>query len=731
MKALKEKRIRLRSLWRRGLVILSLFALVFASCNSSGGDEKETDPETTLEDRNAINVIVKGNLAKQYEGVEIDLSGITVEVTYLNNGATDTVTLDTPDKIKAYFKVTPKYAQGIIMEDYTDQKVIWMPVTEYVLSWKPSTGADVKVWEGVAVVPIQRQYSVGTGNSTFAMAPISGLFSTGSNSLSNGFTNQNWVTVYELPKLSDRYVTNGTINFTSDLTFLNEGVYVDDPALETIQKSTNFKLQATYVDLVDKDIELDNTFARFVTFYNPKDHNATAPGELLVTINTNATDSKSIANAKKALGTASFAFGQHFDSDTIGVASINSKTEGMLTAMRYIPKVYHVQEVKVVGTTVEDLALDNDLWMGYWESEGDYASDRGSVSTALWTEKLIAAGAKLQITYSNEVEKEPVLLSELLKRNTVVWYNPLLFNSGSNKTNETEYAPWEVFGVQGVTEVAAQAKRDTKIKNTNWDKLYGQYAADPERYPAIRLEYRGVQSNELPVDIVNSLTEFTVVGYKDGSELAEAPHMVDMIWGRRPIDNDVGKLKPPKWDQIKFGREVETSVKLTSVRGKELVWKDLGPVWAYDDTSSKAGGLTVALSNYSGTDYYDTYNNATKDLSAAAKTEYFFNLGLKGFTTNFGLSGAFTDSDANPIFNPAEPSINWKWTNALWGISGIQKNGPATEEGAVKSITFYYAPPANINSTVSGKVTNKLMKANIEASFKNIGTWEYYTGQGR
>ena len=38
MKALKEKRISLRSLWRRSLVILSLLALVFVACGDGDGD---------------------------------------------------------------------------------------------------------------------------------------------------------------------------------------------------------------------------------------------------------------------------------------------------------------------------------------------------------------------------------------------------------------------------------------------------------------------------------------------------------------------------------------------------------------------------------------------------------------------------------------------------------------------------------------------------------------------
>jgi len=83
MKALKEKRISLRSLWRGGLVILSLFALVFASCSdsSSGGGDSGGK---------RVNKMVTTVPATQYLGRPVDLTGAVAKVTYAD-GTTDTI----------------------------------------------------------------------------------------------------------------------------------------------------------------------------------------------------------------------------------------------------------------------------------------------------------------------------------------------------------------------------------------------------------------------------------------------------------------------------------------------------------------------------------------------------------------------------------------------------------------------------------------------------------------
>ena len=100
MKALKEKRISLRSLWRRGLVILSLFALVFASCGESSGVDESGGPTIA-------RIKVRDNPKNdQYFGMPVDLTGTTLEVWY-TDGKKEIVT-DT-SKFTAY----PRIVTGV------------------------------------------------------------------------------------------------------------------------------------------------------------------------------------------------------------------------------------------------------------------------------------------------------------------------------------------------------------------------------------------------------------------------------------------------------------------------------------------------------------------------------------------------------------------------------------------------------------------------------------------
>jgi hypothetical protein len=100
MKALKEKRISLRSLWRRGLVILSLFALVFASCSDSGSSDDGGG-------KIVQKVEFLGTIGPQYWGAPIILDGITAAVTY-----TDGTSYTETDTSK--FTVKPPVATGYI-----------------------------------------------------------------------------------------------------------------------------------------------------------------------------------------------------------------------------------------------------------------------------------------------------------------------------------------------------------------------------------------------------------------------------------------------------------------------------------------------------------------------------------------------------------------------------------------------------------------------------------------
>ena len=85
MKALKEKRVSLRSFLRRGLVILSLLALVFASCSESGGDEGGTNgPQPTAPTAPPAPVVTRLTVItppqfESYQGLRANLKGMVVE----------------------------------------------------------------------------------------------------------------------------------------------------------------------------------------------------------------------------------------------------------------------------------------------------------------------------------------------------------------------------------------------------------------------------------------------------------------------------------------------------------------------------------------------------------------------------------------------------------------------------------------------------------------------------
>jgi len=117
MKAfLKEKRIGLRSLWRRGLVILSLFALVFSSCDdtSGGGSDNSSNEKTVL----AFKVKTQPT-AQNYEGMQVNVSGIEIEARYAGASWDKWV----PVTDLSSYRVWPKYVQRKSGDDGTVRNV--------------------------------------------------------------------------------------------------------------------------------------------------------------------------------------------------------------------------------------------------------------------------------------------------------------------------------------------------------------------------------------------------------------------------------------------------------------------------------------------------------------------------------------------------------------------------------------------------------------------------------
>ena len=121
MKALKEKRISLRSLWRMGLVILSVFALAFVSCNNSA-TEDPSNTEAPTSGVVPLSMFVSkyptSSTGKVYEGLPVDLSGIELTVTWSNGNQTKVYN---PKDLKVYPTIYDWRLTGGSYEYYSDR----------------------------------------------------------------------------------------------------------------------------------------------------------------------------------------------------------------------------------------------------------------------------------------------------------------------------------------------------------------------------------------------------------------------------------------------------------------------------------------------------------------------------------------------------------------------------------------------------------------------------------
>jgi len=117
MKALKEKRVSLRSLFRRSLVILSLLALVFASCGDSGssngngngpGTEPPVEPpvEPPAKVVSAI-VILQQPQVESYQGMKPQLDGLIADVIFTDGSK---LTWEEYNPASPQFYAIPNYA---------------------------------------------------------------------------------------------------------------------------------------------------------------------------------------------------------------------------------------------------------------------------------------------------------------------------------------------------------------------------------------------------------------------------------------------------------------------------------------------------------------------------------------------------------------------------------------------------------------------------------------------
>ena len=367
MKALKEKRISLRSLWRRGLVILSLFALVFASCadtDKGGGAETPSGPalssiEIVQSPADAAKLDPANAKAyNSYEGLPVNLKGLQVLLKYDSNPKDNRVI--TLDNSSAKFYTEPSYAVGFLAYDASNNNV-WYPMVNYTLivevGGKPWT-ANLKIPN---VIPISRAES----------------WTKVQNGIGNG---------YKYADDPELFWSQG-LKLTGSLT---EKLYVDD--FPTLSK---YVLQARYSDGEDKDIPLgpDSNWAIRPRYDNGLDK--TGKGDLLVIVGKNpltSTDPRVTASPH--------------GSDTIGayLGGPTTKIDPALTAPHMYEQVYHVKSIEIISG-------DELKPFFYWYDDG----------TEAWIDRLIKANTKLRVNYTDGAPKE-FTVQEATWMNDV-WYN--------------------------------------------------------------------------------------------------------------------------------------------------------------------------------------------------------------------------------------------------------------------------------------------------------------------
>jgi hypothetical protein len=506
MKALKEKRIGLRSLLRRGLVILSLFALVFAfaSCAESdddgGGTTVTTTPPPAKFKPSGIE-IVGGLKNNSYEGLALDLTGLKVKVYYEGGPENNkTITIDSyADGAKA-FSTYPPVAVGVVAkatlldDDDEDVDVVtWIPQTQYELLWvSPETGKvftkvlDLKN-DGKTVKPIARATSwtdLTKADEILAYGDEDSIF--------------NW---------------SKGLNFTGTLT---EKIYVDNyPDLG------KYRLQAEYVDGVKKDIPLDpetnETNWKIVPKYAPD--RKSAKGDLFVTVAKNPleADHPFVKDALKIYSYAAYLlydddYGEEpvayedFDpeEDTTHGFSVNDDVRGFDPAMTIrhpYEEIYIVQSIKV-NTEVEIEPFF------YWQDDTEEE----------WFDRLMASNATITVNYSGGAAPKTKTPKELADMNKV-WYNDIFDVYSEDAGSWRQKTPFAVRGIQ-----------DTHPQHVAMGK---------NRDPKITVSYRGAYDYiETPV--------YTRLMNIEPAFIDGGNSTVDM----RPTDNDVGGMDAVAFDGL-------------------------------------------------------------------------------------------------------------------------------------------------------------------------------------
>jgi len=520
MKALKEKRIGLRSLWRRGLVILSLFALVFASCDSTDDDNKTTTPPSEVwHGVSSIQIIqqpieayseavIKGaNDAElrtyySYEGLPLTMKGLKVLVRYSDIYTSDRVLEWGALPADVTFDTYPPYAVGALGENTTPTpaQLYWTPVLKYELRVTVGDKHFEKEVIIPEVKPILRDptWAKVTGSDTTSLYPMTAVGGGSEDNLS---------------------LSRG-LNFTGDF---GKKVYVDDYA--TKDKLSGYRLQAEYVDGVKKEIPLkaDTEWAIKPSYKNTK--KALGPGDLFVTVARNPLEKDDYRVTDALAGTT---LGSLYDDKVFASAdapafialslevpaaklvNANSEIDPALTVKHPYDAVYHVKSIELVDA--DSLKLPN---FYFWMDDSPEA----------WVKTLTEAKARIKVTYYTDAdapsETKEFSVEEAYRMNNV-WANYLGWV-------EEDY--FEPFGVQGI-----QMTQGAETVNTR-------------KETAITLNYRG-QTTEVKVPVYTRL-----VGIHAQIRSGDPDISVDMIRS----DNDKGGMTA-----LEFSKLIDVSATFSS-----------------------------------------------------------------------------------------------------------------------------------------------------------------------
>jgi len=441
MKALKEKRISLRSLWRRGLVILSLFALVFASCSDSddGGAAATSGGPKPY----SIEVITNPT-DSSYMGLPVELNGLKVLVRYTDG----TVRVET-DTTK--FTTEPRWATGGYLSGGQVSGVAgiqsagaYYGLRNYYLNYVEAGLAfqtKINLQNDDAVIPLYR----GTGTIARPVDPVTG-------------------------KETGVYFVSDGLQITGINTRKDKELKVDDtPSFGGIALEGNYRKDNQKGDFTGtgtkKVIDLTPDMDwRIIPYYDGGDPKKSGSGGIYITVGRNYLAPDSELFKPYGLG-----------KDKSGLPNDTVPLDIGVTAVSPLDKVHHV-----IGLDIETAPTLDPFF--YWQDDNvvnDISPWLGRVRNT----------AMLKVTYSNDSSRV-VGIPELEWENQV-WVNkpaaPQTTQPGLSSTvvNPAESLDkfWRPFTMAGILETAKLLGTAdpsliyTKIKNPQIGFYYrGEWA---------------------------------------------------------------------------------------------------------------------------------------------------------------------------------------------------------------------------------------------------------------